>query len=147
MCSFFVFYEILPIRLAKVLNHFFFGYNSIGLYLMSILFFLGFKQMSFKSNLVNYCAKSVLAVYLIHECIFTRDATIYKPFEALSTIIDNPIFLLICQLLFAILIVIISIGIDKIRENLYFRARIERMLMYMSRECKSIIYSKLSNTH
>lgn len=129
-----ILYGTLPAKMSKALNHFFFNYNSIGLYIMSVLFFLAFKQISIKSHFVNNCAKSVLAVYLIHECSFTRDDLIYHPFHALSTSISNPIFILVSQFLFAVIVVVLCIGIDKIRDRLYIWFRIDKSISYLNKK-------------
>ena len=135
-----ILYGTLPAKMSKGVNHFFFKYNSIGLYFMSVLYFLSFKQLSFKSRFINYTAKSVLAVYLIHECSFIRDALIYKPFEKLSEQVDFPILLLVYQFLFALMIVAVCIGIDKIRERLYTLINLNKVFVSMNKHYRILFH-------
>lgn len=51
---------------GKVLWHIAYPYSSPVLLLNSILFFLMFCRISFQSRIINYLAKSSLAIYLIH---------------------------------------------------------------------------------
>lgn len=44
-----------------------FPYNSPGIVINSVLFFMLFMRMSFHCNIINYMASSSLAIYLIHS--------------------------------------------------------------------------------
>ena len=44
-----------------------FAYNSPFVILASISFFMMFKSLTFSSKMINYCATSAFAVYLIHK--------------------------------------------------------------------------------
>ena len=90
-----------------------YGYNSPVLILMSVLFFLIFTSLDFKSKIVNWIGSSVFAVYCVHENqYFFRDEW-YAYFEEqyLSETNFFPLILLgLCACLF-----ILSILFDKIR--------------------------------
>lgn len=90
-----------------------FGYNSPVLILMSVLFFLIFTTFKFKSNVVNWFAGSVFAVYCVHEAKwFFRDEW-YNFFEQ-QYLTNGSIFPMVlvgtCLLLF-----VLSVLLDKFR--------------------------------
>ena len=54
-------------HMSDALFKIFFPYNSIGLLIISILFFTVFIRLTISSKLINWIASSTLAVYLLHE--------------------------------------------------------------------------------
>ena len=56
----------LPGIMSKAINYLSFGYNAIGLYIMSILFLLMFQNIKIKSKVINRSATSCLGIYLCH---------------------------------------------------------------------------------
>ena len=79
----------------------------------SVLLFLAFTRLNFKSKFVNYCATSAFSVYLIHVNPYLWDG--YK--EAIRMIYDFGGELLgIVAIFFALVIFLfLCIAIDKIR--------------------------------
>lgn len=57
-----------PSVLRSALWHLSYRYSSPVLLLNSVLFFMLFGKMHFKSKMVNYLASSSLAIYLFHGC-------------------------------------------------------------------------------
>ncbi len=91
-----------------------YGYNSPVLILMSVLFFLIFTTLDFKSKTINWIAGSVFAVYCIHEAQYFFREQWYSFFEK-QYLTNNSIFPIVligtCLLLF-----VLCILIDKIRD-------------------------------
>lgn len=94
-----------------------YGYNSLVLVLMSVLFFLIFTTLDFKSKVINWIAASVFAVYLVHENQwFFRDlwyAMIESQYNRYPPVSFFCILLSECFLLY-----VIAILLDKLRNSI-----------------------------
>jgi surface polysaccharide O-acyltransferase-like enzyme len=110
--------EILFPAANKIINPLFFPYNSIGLIINSILFFLIFTKLTFSSKLVNWLASSSLAVYLIHENKYIGHY-LHNYVNYLQNHIDNGILFSLSIILFGILIFILAVSIDKLISPLF----------------------------
>ena len=100
----------------------FFPYNSIGLILNSIIFFLIFAKISFSSKLVNWLASSTLAVYLIHENSFIG-GYLYGFALKMQNELDNLFMISLSIIVFGVIVFIGSVLIDKLFSpgfNLFF---------------------------
>lgn len=102
-----------------------FPYCSPLLLLNSILFFLIFSKMSFYNWVINWLAKSSLAIYLIHanRPLFIKMAVCSedRPGGVLGYMVNemqnyatNDFHLVLCLLLVSFIVIIIAIGIDKL---------------------------------
>lgn len=109
----------LPTLLSKAINFICFGYNEIGLYVMSVLFLLMFQRIKIKSNVVNWCAESTLGIYLFHENKNIGKLAVYPIYEQLTSIINNDFLLLLIHFVFAMVILLTAILIDKTRVVLF----------------------------
>lgn len=83
------------------------SYNTVFCFLGSVCLFMAFKKMSFHSTIVNYWAKTCLAVYLIHmspyifnQLCLTVGLQDYHGFSYLLLIFALPILIyLICAII------------------------------------------------
>lgn len=116
MVVFFVMVSFLPSTFSRGVNFLARAYNTIGLTLFSILFFLCFRFIKIQKKWINSIAKSTFAIYLIHgNNIVTYHRWIYNPYTMFGCRI-NDIHLKLCYLfLTAICICIGCIVIDQIR--------------------------------
>ena len=111
-----------PEKVSKGVNYLSFGYNEIGLYIMSVLLFLSFQKMRIRSRIINYAALSTLAIYLIHENKFINELVVYRNYETLSNWFGGGAWgQLVFHLLFCLAVTIACIAIDQIR-LLFFKA-------------------------
>ena len=90
-----------------------FPYCSPLLIVNSILFFMIFLHLKVNSGLINYLAKSSLAIYLIHESTPFVLEPIGHISKSLYCFINNSFFLLIVLIVFSVFIACASIAIDK----------------------------------
>ncbi len=89
-----------------------FSYNNPVVIIQSILIFLFFLKINFRSNFINYCAGSALAIYLLH--MHTDLKEYYYGFSKMlytESLLTQYLFLL---LLF-IAVLLIAIPMDKVR--------------------------------
>lgn len=89
-----------------------FSYNSPGLILSGVLFFLCFLNIQLKSSFINRMAASVLPVYLLHENKFLSHY-LYDFVGLLKSYIPQPAALMFVMLILGIVLVIVCILIDK----------------------------------
>lgn len=122
----FLLIAFLPKQLSNVVHHFCFGYNEIGLYIMAILFFMIFKNVKFKSTIINWAATSTLGIYLIHENTYMGQEILYPFYNDLFLSISNTDITLLVHVLFAGGVCLVCIFIDKIRD--YIFRIIERLI-------------------
>lgn len=100
-------------NLQNIIKRLCYGYNSPVLILMSVLFFLIFTTLEFKSKIVNWIAGSVFAVYCVHEGrYFFRDEWYgFIEEQYLTNIKLFPLVLVVaCMVLF-----VFCILLDKVR--------------------------------
>ena len=90
-----------------------FPYCSPLLIVNSLLFFFIFIHLPLRSRVVNYLAKSSLAIYLIHESTPLILEPIGRIAISLYNIISNSFCVLIALVFFSILIASVAIAIDK----------------------------------
>lgn len=93
-----------------------FPYNSPGLIINGSLFFLLFSRMKFQSSIINWLAKSCLAVYLIHA-----HPALNPIFLNISNLIlqnNCQVFTALIFLIYALLLLLLCVLIDKIVEIL-----------------------------
>lgn len=105
--------EIYSPIVSKVVFQLFFPYNSIGLIINSMLFFLIFTQLSFSSKLINWFASSTLSVYLIHENKYIGQY-VYNYVGTLQHSIENLWLFSFVVLLLALFVFMASVFIDKL---------------------------------
>lgn len=129
----FLLIAFLPKQLSNVVHHFCFGYNEIGLYIMAILFFMIFKNVKFKSTIINWTATSTLGIYLIHENTYIGQEILYPCYNDLFLSMSNTNATLLVHLIFAGSICLVCIFIDKIRD--YIFGIIERLICAIIKKC------------
>lgn len=99
---------------TEIYHRVFFSYSSFGLLLSSILFFIWIGGMSFKSQFINWMAKSSLAIYIIHGATIS----IYKiigPIVLNHILPYNHELILFSQvILFSLVIIIVCIVLDNL---------------------------------
>lgn len=111
-----------PTFISRGINFLSFGYNEIGLYVMSILFFLAFQSIKIRSKLINKLALSALAIYLLHECKFISNLATYNKYAYFTYIFnpDNDSFIqLLFHFLFCFIVMVTCILIDIVRIRLF----------------------------
>ena len=108
-----------PSMVSKGVHFLFFGYNEIGLYVMSVLFLLSFQHLRLRSLFVNRAATAVLGIYLIHENHFIRDQLFYQNYSKLSTVCGGEVAPLAFHFLFAVVLLVFCILFDQIRGRLF----------------------------
>ena len=94
-----------------------FEYDSVGLYLNSILVFLLFSRLHFSSGIVNNIASSVFTMYLISVSFIwdtVRDISVW-----MSDTLDSPYFVIVASLILAIAFMIFSVIVDKLFSPLW----------------------------
>lgn len=90
-----------------------YSYSSPFVIIQAVFLFLIFARLSFKSKIINWCAKSCFAIFLIHMHPAIKEIGYYRFTESLY---DLPFFKHVVFLVILILSVFIaSILIDKIR--------------------------------
>ena len=123
----------LPSFFSKAINYLCFGYNEIGLYVMSVLFLLMFQNIRIKSRIINWSATSVLGIYLIHENANIRSLFVHRQYETLfMNNIENQWLLLCALITYALVIVIGCVFIDKFRQILFNFLRIKLQVKTLS---------------
>lgn len=105
-------------------------YNSIGLIVNAVLFFLVFYKLSITSKFINWLAASTLPVYLLHESPYLGKY-IYEFVNRMQHWIEAPIIFILAILALAISIFFVCVLIDKlvnpvikIIENTLFNAKL-----------------------
>ena len=98
---------------------FLYKYNSPFLILLSVLIFLLFLAIKMKSTTINYLAASSFSIYLIHEHPLFREFIYVKPFRQMMASGIDGFSLLGIVILFAIIVSLICMMIDKIRVYLF----------------------------
>ena len=89
-------------------------YCSPFLIINAVLLFLLFGRFEIKSKIINYCATSVFAVYIIHHQSFIKDSILAPIVTNIYNSCPRP-FVLICSLFFFTLIILLCcFGIDKL---------------------------------
>lgn len=111
----------LPTLLSKAINFICFGYNEIGLYVMSVLFLLMFQRIKIRSNVINWCAESSIGIYLLHGNPLVSSLIVYPVYSLVYSAISNQWLLFIVHVLFALSIICCCIMVDKIRQTLFYR--------------------------
>lgn len=110
----------LPGIMAKGVNYLCFGYNEIGLYVMSVLFLLMFQGVKIKSKIINWGATSCLGIYLCHGNTNISSLIVYPHYSHfLLGNIDNQWLLLLAHIIFALIVVMCCVIIDKIRQCIF----------------------------
>lgn len=93
-----------------------YNYNNPVLILSAVFLFFTFKNLSFKSGLINSVAGLVFGTYLFHEqrnvCLYLRDNVVVY----LRTVMPNDATLLLSIFGLAIVVFIVGISIEKIRQ-------------------------------
>lgn len=111
----------MPTLLSKAINFISFGYNEVGLYVMSVIFLLMFQGIKLKSKIINWLALSTLGIYLFHENKNIGQLVVYPLYEKLTTTINNEYLLLFVHIAFAIVILITAIIVDRIRQLIFVK--------------------------
>ena len=84
-------------------NWLFFGYNSPGLLLSSILLFIYFGCVELKSKMINSMAKTSLAIYILHLSIFP---VLIKPAAEWVYNYNGNMFLVVINILLLTIVVV-----------------------------------------
>lgn len=93
------------------------NYNSIFVIIASVLLFLTFANMRLNSKVINYIARSVLAVYIIHSNQLIR-GHIFLDYFGIQNYIDSGFFF--AYYIFTVLgTFVICILIDIVRQYLF----------------------------
>ena len=100
--------------ISKMIFHISYPYCSPLLILNAILFFILIARIHFSSKLINWCAQSVLAIYLIHCHPFILDNLIGPVCTDVCKNVTGEFMICFVLFVFAILIMIFSIVIDKL---------------------------------
>lgn len=110
----------LPGILSKGITHFTFGYNELGLYVMSVLLLLMFQSVKIRSKVINWSATSCLGIYLCHGNTNISSLIVYPQYSnILLGNIDNQWFLLLAHIVFAFVVVVCCVLIDKVRQYMF----------------------------
>ena len=97
-----------------------FPYYSPLLLVSSILFFIPFTRFTFRSRVVNLFAGSVFSVYIIHHQPYILDVYLRPIAVSLYHMSDGDVLrCVISNILFAILVMIVCIMIDKLLSPLF----------------------------
>lgn len=99
---------LLPEKWSIITMQMFYCYNSPGIYLASLLFFLLFLSLRFQSKAVNHLATSTFAIYLIHG---SSDIDTWLYGRALDAAQGNLLF----HAAYAVFVCLLCIAIDKVR--------------------------------
>lgn len=99
-------------------------YNSPFVIISAISFFFLFKNMKIQNKTINWMASSSLAIYILQDNQYIR-AYCTKSIIYLDTIIHNNILLIFTFILYALLIMLACILIDKVRIVLTQKAELE----------------------
>ena len=97
----------------KYLFTFAFPYNSPGIVINSVSLFILFMRMSFHSKTINYMASSSLAIYLIHSGSLMFKTVVKDGSEWIRDIAKTGGGQIALVFVFALVIVLVCIGIDK----------------------------------
>jgi surface polysaccharide O-acyltransferase-like enzyme len=97
----------------KILFHLTFPYNSIGLIINAILFFLIFCRLEIKSKVINWIAISILPVYLLHENRYIG-SYLYRFVNDMQGFINNPILFILFVGFLGIIVLLTCVCIDKL---------------------------------
>jgi hypothetical protein len=125
----------LPTMLSKAVNYLCFGYNEIGLFIMSILFFLMFQNFKLKSKFINSIATVALGIYLFHENRNFRSLIVYPIYKSvIYDNVSNQVQLLICHVLYAVVIICACVVIDKCRQYLFNYIKSNFSLFFIKRQ-------------
>lgn len=98
---------------------FLYKYNSPFLILLSVLIFIVFLNIKIQSTVVNYLAASSFSIYLIHEHPLFREYAYLKPFRHLMESGVDGFTLFVFVLLFAVILSLACMLLDKIRVYLF----------------------------
>lgn len=110
----------LPGILSKGINYLCFGYNEVGLYVMSVLFLLMFQGFKIRSKIINWSATSCLGIYLCHGNTNVSSLVVYPLYSHLLLgNIDNQWLLLLAHIIFAFIVVMCCVLIDKVRQCMF----------------------------
>lgn len=99
--------------IAKAIWRLFFPYQSPGLIINGILFFMIILHWQFKSKRVNWLASSALAIYLIHETGLVEYYLLGPISREIRGYMGNDLLTLPAVALFAMVVCIVFILIDK----------------------------------
>lgn len=104
-------------EISTILGYTHISYASPIVILQSIFYFLIFSTLSFKSRKVNFIAKHVLGIYLIHENIYIR--TYLYDWLGFSNIESVTIRTLLYVVIISVAIFIISLIIEIVRQIIF----------------------------
>ncbi|UTA66521.1 acyltransferase [Emticicia sp. 21SJ11W-3] len=113
-----VFFSVLalnayPTLRDQVFRSLFFSYNSPGLIISGILFFLCFLSFQFNSGFVNRMAASVFPVYLLHENKYLSHY-LYDFVGSLKAYVPQPALLMLVLVLLGVVVILVCVLIDKV---------------------------------
>ncbi|HSD06485.1 acyltransferase [Flavobacterium sp.] len=114
-----IFFSTLYIpKIAHIIIQFFYPYNSAGIMINSILFFLIFTKLKFNSRVINWLSSSSLAVYLLHENNYIIPY-LSSCIDQLQNSTTNSVVFISILFVFAIIIFIVAVLIDKVISPLF----------------------------
>jgi surface polysaccharide O-acyltransferase-like enzyme len=124
-------------------------YNSPLVIISSIAFVMFFRSIKIQNKRINWCAQSILAVYLIHENGFVG-SKLYPYINKLGQHCANEYVLIIYFAFLAMLIMVVGILTDKIRQvvtnpieksinrinwDAYTQKSIDKLMIFIDRLC------------
>ena len=115
-----VFYWLLDGKgLAATMYYYTFNYNSPGLIISALLFFMIILQKPFKSRAVNWLASSALAIYLIHESRLVETYVLGPMSLSIRDYMGSDLMTLPVIVILALIVCIVCILIDKLLSPLW----------------------------
>ena len=88
--------------------------------MMSVLFLLMFQGFKIRSKIINWSATSCLGIYLCHGNTNVSSLVVYPLYSHLLLgNIDNQWLLLLAHIIFAFIVVMCCVLIDKVRQCMF----------------------------
>ena len=110
----FAYYNFFGSIISKLIWKFSYPYNSPILVANATLLFLLFGKFKFKSSIINSLAASVLSIYVLHQEYFVFNYLIIPSMREILLRFTNSIIVILCLAVLTIIIIIISVLLDKI---------------------------------
>lgn len=133
----FIYYtNIYTPKISKIVYKAFFPYNSFGLIINAVLFFIIFMRLNISSKIINWFASSSLAVYLLHENKYIGQY-LYDFVDLMHKGIDNQFLFYSSLVALGISVFIICTFIDKLISPVFH--------FVINRVLKSALFIKIND--
>ena len=119
--------------IRNMIWRFCFPYSSLGMLANSVLFFLIFAKIPFKSKMVNYAALSCFAIYLLHGNRPYVIGFIGLCAKKMVNYFDNDILIMGGSLLLTFFVILFAIIVDKLLTPIWT----------VFEKCGAIVYKRL----